>query len=123
MLCQPGADSLSASAAGPPELGQSDKEPEIVLTHLMEGISLALDLKGGRMFITDFGFSVYSANLEGSNPRTLPFAEGNLTGIAYAEVPSGYRQGAKASCDQANSRNQIRDLCTPYSTWRFRHGG
>ena len=66
------------------------KEPEILFTHLMEGIGLALDLNGGRMFfITDFGGSVYSANLDGSNRRTLLFAEGNLTGIAYAEVPSG----------------------------------
>jgi len=65
-------------------------EPEILLSHLMEGIGLALDLKGSRMFITDFGGSVYSANLDGSNRRTLLFAEGNLTGIAYAEVPSGY---------------------------------
>ncbi|MGB2603916.1 MAG: hypothetical protein WBC78_09985 [Candidatus Sulfotelmatobacter sp.] len=64
------------------------KEPEILFTHLMEGIGLALDVKGGRMFITDFGGSVYSANLDGSNRRTLLFAEGNLTGIAYAEVPS-----------------------------------
>jgi len=66
------------------------KEPEILFTHLMEGIGLALDLKGGRMFITDFGGSVYSANLDGSNRRTLLCAEGNLTGIAYAEVPFGY---------------------------------
>ena len=64
------------------------KEPEVLFTHLMEGIGLALDLKGGRMFITDFGGSVYSANLDGSNRRTLLFAEGNLTGIAYAEAPS-----------------------------------
>ncbi len=69
---------------------ENGKEPEILFTHLMEGIGLALDLKGGRMFITDFGGSVYSANLDGSNRRTLLFAEGNLTGIAYAEVPSGY---------------------------------
>ncbi len=40
------------------------------------------------VFITDFGGSVYSANLDGSGRRTLLFAEGNLTGIAYAEVPS-----------------------------------
>ena len=66
------------------------KEPEILFTHLMEGIGLSLDLKGGRMFITDFGGSVYSANLDGSNRRTLLIAEGNLTGIAYAEVPSRY---------------------------------
>ena len=69
---------------------EKGKEPEILFTHLMEAIGLALDLKGGRMFITDFGGSVYSANLDGSNRKTLLFAEGNLTGIAYAEVPSGY---------------------------------
>ena len=61
--------------------------PEIVFDHLMEGIGLALDPKGGRMFITDFGGSIYSANLDGSNRQTLQFALGNLTGIAYAELP------------------------------------
>jgi len=61
--------------------------PEIVFTHLMEGIGLALDPKHGRMFITDFGGSVYSANLDGSDPKTLLIAEGNLTGIAYVELP------------------------------------
>jgi len=66
------------------------KEPEILFAHLMEGIGLALDVKGGRMFVTDFGGSVYSANLDGSNPRTLLFAQGNLTGIAYAEPASGH---------------------------------
>jgi hypothetical protein len=66
------------------------QEPEIVFTHLMEGIGLALDVNGGRMFITDFAGSVYSANLDGSNQKTLLVAEGNLTGIAYAELPAGY---------------------------------
>ena len=61
--------------------------PEIVFDHLMEGIGLALDHKGGRMFITDLGGSVYSADLDGSNRRMLEFAVGNLTGIAYAELP------------------------------------
>ena len=61
--------------------------PEILFSHLMEGIGLALDLKGDRMFITDFAGSVYSANLDGSNQRTLLFAQGNLTGIAYVELP------------------------------------
>jgi DNA-binding beta-propeller fold protein YncE len=65
------------------------KEPEILFTHLMEGIGLALDVKGGRMFFTDLAGSVYSANLDGSNQRTLVAAEGNLTGIAYAELPAG----------------------------------
>jgi hypothetical protein len=62
-------------------------EPEILFTHLLEGIGLSLDLKGGRMFITDLAGTVYSANLDGSNRKTLLFAEGNLTGIAYAELP------------------------------------
>lgn len=62
------------------------QEPEILFDHLMEGIGLALDLKGGRMFITDFGGSVYSATLDGSNQKTLLVAEGNLTGIAYVEL-------------------------------------
>ena len=61
--------------------------PEIIFTHLMEGIGLALDPKHKRMFITDFGGSVYSANLDGSDPKTLLIAEGNLTGIAYVELP------------------------------------
>jgi DNA-binding beta-propeller fold protein YncE len=62
------------------------KDPEILFSHLMEGIGLALDLKGGRMFMTDLAGTVYSANLDGSNKKTLLFAEGNLTGIAYAEI-------------------------------------
>jgi DNA-binding beta-propeller fold protein YncE len=66
----------------------SRKDPEIIFTHLMEGIGLALDLKNGRMFFTDFAGTVYSANLDGTNAKTLLFAEGNLTGIAYAEIPA-----------------------------------
>ena len=60
--------------------------PEIVVHDLMEGIGLFLDLKGGRMFFADFGGSIYSANLDGSDKKTLLFAQGNLSGIAYAEV-------------------------------------
>jgi len=70
---------------------------------LMEGIGLALDLKGGRMFITDFGGSVYSANLDGSNRRRLLFAQGNLTGIAYAEVPAGYLMENEDGNGRANN--------------------
>jgi sugar lactone lactonase YvrE len=64
------------------------KEPEIVFNHLMEGIGLALDLANKRMFLTDLGGSVYSANLDGSDKKNIVFAEGNLTGIAYAELPA-----------------------------------
>ena len=62
-------------------------EPEILITHLMEGIGIALDLRGGRMFLTDLAGSVYSASLDGSGKQTLLYAQGNLTGIAYARLP------------------------------------
>jgi len=61
-------------------------EPEIVVTHLMEGIGIALDIPNDRMFVTDFAGSVYSARLDGSSERNFLYAQGNLTGIAYAEV-------------------------------------
>jgi hypothetical protein len=60
--------------------------PEILLTHLMEGIGIALDLKENRMFVTDLAGSVYSARLDGSEEKALLAAQGNLTGIAYAEI-------------------------------------
>src|SRR5271168_5114583 len=61
-------------------------EPQILITHLMEGIGIALDVPGNRMFVTDFAGSVYSADLDGKNERNFLYAQGNLTGIAYAEV-------------------------------------
>jgi hypothetical protein len=66
-------------------LPDSHTQSEILVTHLMEGIGLSLDLKGGRMFVTDLAGSVYSANLDGTNPKMLLAAQGNLTGIAYVE--------------------------------------
>ncbi len=60
--------------------------PEIVMTHLMEGIGLALDVPHDRMFVTDFGGSVYSARLDGSDKQMFLFAKGNLTGVTYAEI-------------------------------------
>jgi hypothetical protein len=66
--------------------GPRQAAPEIVLTHLMEGIGLALDARRDRMFVTDFGGSIYSARLDGSDKRMFLFAQGNLTGIAYAEI-------------------------------------
>jgi DNA-binding beta-propeller fold protein YncE len=71
-----------------PAQGNSKKEPVIIFDHLMEGIGIALDLKGSRMFLTDLGGSVYVANLDGSNKKTVLAAEGNLTGIVYAEIPA-----------------------------------
>jgi DNA-binding beta-propeller fold protein YncE len=107
----PGARMLYWTDRGDPPLGNTvnrapldvsvDKRgaPEIVFDHLMEGIGLALDPKGGRMFVTDFGGSIYSANLDGTNRQTLQFALGNLTGIAYVEVPAT-SGGASATASQ-----------------------
>jgi hypothetical protein len=65
------------------------KEPEIVFNHLMEGIGISLDLNNRRMFLTDLGGSVYSANLDGSNQKNLFIVQGNLSGITYVEFPAG----------------------------------
>ena len=64
------------------------KDPEIIFTHLMEGIGLALDLKNNRLFMTDLAGSVYSCNLDGSDKKNVLVLQGNVTGIAYAEIPS-----------------------------------
>ena len=62
-------------------------EPEIVATHLMEGIGIALDPAHNRMFVTDLGGNVYVAARDGSGHRPIRALQGNLTGIAYAELP------------------------------------
>ena len=62
-------------------------EPEIVATHLMEGIGIALDPANDRMFVTDFGGNIYIAALDGSGYRPIRGLQGNLTGIAYVELP------------------------------------
>jgi hypothetical protein len=62
--------------------------PEILITHLTEGIGIALDVPGNRMFVTDLAGSVYSADLDGKNERNFLSSQGNLTGVAYAEMQS-----------------------------------
>ena len=100
--------------------------PEIVFTHLMEGIGIALDLKGGRMFLTDLAGSVYSASLDGSGKQTLLYAQGNLTGIAYVEFP---QRRTNHVLRQTNSpdrhrrhRGHRRELGRPVSGARLRRG-
>jgi hypothetical protein len=60
---------------------------KILLTHLMEGTRIALDLAGNRMFLIDLAGTVYSAHLDGSEKKPLLVAQGKLTGIAYANQP------------------------------------
>ena len=64
-------------------------EPETVATHLMEGIGIALDPANDRMFVTDLAGTIYVAALDGSGHRPIRALQGNLTGIAYAELPDG----------------------------------
>jgi DNA-binding beta-propeller fold protein YncE len=61
--------------------------PEVLLGNLMEGIGIALDAPGDRLYVTDLGGSVYSASLDGSARRVLQVAMGNLAGIAFVATP------------------------------------
>jgi len=56
---------------------------EILVRGLKEGIGIALDVKGGRMFYTDLGGNVYSAKLDGSDNSVLLSGQGALTGITW----------------------------------------
>jgi hypothetical protein len=60
--------------------------PEVLLGHLQEGIGLALDLVGDRVFVTDLGGTIYSVRTDGSEAKPVAFAQGNLTGIAHARL-------------------------------------
>ena len=51
-----------------------------------ETIGIALDLQGGRMFLTDLRGNVYSLKLDGSDRKTLFTGQGMLTGIAHADL-------------------------------------
>ena len=68
--------------------GPSNPQSEILVDHLMEAIGLALDIAGDRLFVTDLGGSVYTARLDGADVRVLGAAQGNLSGVAYAEIPA-----------------------------------
>jgi DNA-binding beta-propeller fold protein YncE len=69
------------------EIDEHDPGPlEIIFDHLMEGIGIALDAPNDRMFLTDFAGSIYWARLDGSDRKVIAYAQGNLTGIAYAEI-------------------------------------
>src|SRR4029077_14457764 len=56
-------------------INDANAAPQILITHLMEGIGIALDVPGNRMFVTDFAGSVYSADLDGSNERNFLYAQ------------------------------------------------
>ena len=63
----------------------SAPKPEVVVSHLGEGIGIALDVAHDRMFFADLAGSLYSARLDGTGKRELAAGQGNLTGVAYTE--------------------------------------
>ena len=62
--------------------------PELLFGGLMEGIAIALDRAGGRMFVTDLTGTIHKADLDGGNRGLVAFTQGNITGIAFAEIPT-----------------------------------
>jgi len=68
----------------PVDTKPGQNELQIVVSDLMEGIGIALDVPGNRMFVTDFAGSLYTAKLDGTEKRMLLAAQGNLTGVTYA---------------------------------------
>lgn len=70
----------------PTDVKPKNQSPEILLAHLMEGIGIALDLKVERMFVTDLGGSIYSAKLDGSDKKTLLYAQGNIVLLFYLTI-------------------------------------
>jgi hypothetical protein len=73
---------MDAPAAGDP----LTRDTQVLFGGLKEGIGIALDVAGGRMFVTDLGGSIYTAKLDGSDKKTILTGQGTLTGIAYAEM-------------------------------------
>jgi DNA-binding beta-propeller fold protein YncE len=84
----PRGNTVSRAPMDPPKHfdPKNRTDQEILVRGLKEGIGIALDLKGGRMFVTDLGGNVYSANLDGSDEKTILTGQGSLTGIAYVEL-------------------------------------
>ena len=74
----PRGNSVSRAPIG----GNLDRQ--VVLGHPMEGVGLALDVQGDRMFVTDLAGSIYCAHLDGSEKHPIAIAQGSLSGIAYA---------------------------------------
>jgi len=61
--------------------------PEIVTNDLMEGIGIALDIPGNRMFVTDPRRLCLCRKARWLGQAGNSRRPGNLTGIAYAEIP------------------------------------
>jgi hypothetical protein len=83
----PKGNSVSRAPMDPPGPASSRTDQQVLVTGLAEGIGISLDLPHGVMYFGDLGGSVYVANLDGSQKRTILKSQGNVTGIAYVELP------------------------------------
>lgn len=70
-------------------------DQQIVMSNLKEAIGIALDVKGGRVYATDLGGTIYSARLDGSDPRVVLSGQGSLTGIAFVDLPAQSTTGRR----------------------------
>lgn len=84
----PRANTVSRAPMDPPH-GVQPKDrtdQQILVRGLQGGIGISLDLEHGRMYFADLGGHVYSANLDGSDKRTLLSDVGPVTGITYVRT-------------------------------------
>jgi len=92
-----------------PQAG-SPKQPEILVTD--DGRHwLALILSAGRMFYTTSAVPSTVPILT-LKPKTLLFAEGNLTGIAYVELPAAQWSGTSTLKTTLRSKGYAHEHCT-----------
>jgi len=84
----PRGNTVSRAPMDPPADGDPSKrtDQQILFGGLKEGIGISLDVRRGRMYVTDLGGNVYSASLDGSDRRTILTGQGTLTGIAFVEL-------------------------------------
>lgn len=80
----PFGNTVNSIALADLPIGKS--RPNILVRKLHEGIGIALDEAGKRMFFGDLGGSLYTSNLDGSCKNTLlSDIGGAITGVAYVE--------------------------------------
>jgi DNA-binding beta-propeller fold protein YncE len=82
----PRGNTVSRAPMDPKTLDTHRGDQEILVSGLKEGIGIALDLQGGRMYYTDLGGFVYSARLDGSDSKVLLSGQGSLTGITWVNL-------------------------------------
>jgi hypothetical protein len=83
----PRGNTVSRAPMDPPQGVSPSKRGDVqtLVGDLKEGIGIALDTAGDRMYVTDLGGNVYSARLDGSDRRAILTGQGSLTGIALAD--------------------------------------